>query len=139
MIKRINKGFTLVELVIAMLLSSFIMGGLVYVVSEANFYLQRQLYRDSINKYADQVFNDIFAHAINAQLVNIENQNRIVFGYRGSEGLIDSFSQYDLKNKRCWLIQAELPRKTLSLALKKQGAKIISTPVYRTVPSGKDT
>ena len=56
-----------------------------------------------------------------------------------SEGLIESFSQYDLKNKRCWLIQAEFPRKTLSLALKKQGAKIISTPVYRTVPSGKDT
>ena len=55
-----------------------------------------------------------------------------------SEGLIDSFSQYDLKNKICWLIQAELPRKTLSLALKKQGAKIISTHVYRTVPSGKD-
>ena len=55
-----------------------------------------------------------------------------------SEGLINSFSQYDLKNKRCWLIQAEFPRKTLSLALKKQGAKIISTPVYRTVPSGKD-
>ena len=55
-----------------------------------------------------------------------------------SEGLIDSFSQYDLKNKRCWLIQAEFPRKTLSLALKKHGAKIISTHVYRTVPSGKD-
>ena len=56
-----------------------------------------------------------------------------------SEGLIDTFSQYDLKNKRCWLIQAESPRKKLRLALKKQGAKIISTPVYRTVPSRKDT
>ena len=56
-----------------------------------------------------------------------------------SEGLIDAFSQYDLKNKRCWLIQAESPRKKLRLALKKQGAKIISTPVYRTVPSIKDT
>ncbi len=56
-----------------------------------------------------------------------------------SEGLIDAFSQYDLKNKQCWLIQAESPRKTLRLALKKQGAKIISTPVYRTVHSGKDT
>jgi len=58
--------------------------------------------------------------------------------YFQSEGLIDSFSQYDLKNKRCWLIQAESPRKTLSLAMKNKGAKIISTPVYRTVPSGKD-
>ena len=55
-----------------------------------------------------------------------------------SEGLINSFSQYDLKNKRCWLIQAESPRKSLSLAMKNKGAKIISTPVYRTVPSGKD-
>jgi len=56
-----------------------------------------------------------------------------------SEGLIDSFSQYKLKDKRCWLIQAEYPRKMLSLALKKKGAKIISTPVYRSVTSGKDT
>ena len=56
-----------------------------------------------------------------------------------SEGLIDSFRQYDLKNKRCWLIQAESPRKKLSLAMKNKGVKIISTPVYRTVPSGKDT
>jgi len=56
-----------------------------------------------------------------------------------SEGLIDAFSQYDLKNKQCWLIQAESPRKKLRLALKKQGAKIISTTVYRTVPSEKDT
>ena len=55
-----------------------------------------------------------------------------------SEGLIESFSQYDLKNKRCWLIQAESPRKTLGIDLKNQGAKIISTPVYRTAPSGGD-
>jgi len=108
MIKRINKGFTLVELVIGMLLSSFIMGCLVYVVSEANFYLQRQLYRDSINKYADQVFNDIFTHAINAQLVNIENQNRIVFGYRGSEGLIDSMFVYEKKRRRGIFLNGEI-------------------------------
>ena len=55
-----------------------------------------------------------------------------------SEGLIKAFSQCDLMNKRCWLIQAESPRKTLSLALQKQGALIIPTPVYRTVPSGND-
>ena len=69
-------------------------------------------------------------HGISAELIPEHFQ---------SEGLIDAFSQYDLKNKRCWLIQAESPRKTLRLALKKQGAKIISTPVYRTVSSGKDT
>ena len=55
-----------------------------------------------------------------------------------SEGLIDSLSKYDLTNKQFWMIQAESPRKTLSISLKKQGAKIISTPVYRTVPSRKD-
>ena len=69
-------------------------------------------------------------HGITAELIPEHFQ---------SEGLIDAFSQYDLKNKQCWLIQAESPRKTLRLALKKQGAKIISTPVYRTVPSRKDT
>ena len=68
-------------------------------------------------------------HGISAELIPEHFQ---------SEGLIDSFRKYDLKNKRCWLIQAEFPRKTLSLALKKQGAKIISTHVYRTVPSEKD-
>ena len=55
-----------------------------------------------------------------------------------SEGLIDSFNQYNLKNKRCWLIQAESPRKKLSIDLENKGAKIISTPVYRTAPSGRD-
>jgi len=68
-------------------------------------------------------------HGISAELIPEHFQ---------SEGLIDSFSQYDLKNKRYWLIQAESPRKTLSLAMKNKGAKIISTPVYRTVPSGKN-
>jgi len=69
-------------------------------------------------------------HGITAELIPEHFQ---------SEGLIDAFSQNDLKNKRCWLLQAEYPRKTLCLALKKQGARIISTPVYRTVPSRKDT
>ena len=55
-----------------------------------------------------------------------------------SEGLIAAFSQYDLHQKLCWLIQAESPRKTLRLALEKQGAQIISTPVYRNVPSEND-
>ena len=68
-------------------------------------------------------------HGITAELIPEHFQ---------SEGLVEAFSQYDLKNKRCWLLQAEYPRKTLRLALKKQGARIISTPVYRTVPSGKN-
>tara|TARA_B110000014_G_C20043641_1_gene542582 strand:+ start:166 stop:735 length:570 start_codon:yes stop_codon:yes gene_type:complete len=110
MIKKINKGFTLVELVIAMLISSFVMGGLVYVVSEANFYLKRQLYRDSINKYADQVFNDIFTHAINAELVSIDNRNRIVFGYKGSSGRIDSLFVYEKKRHKGIFLNGELLR-----------------------------
>jgi len=71
----------------------------------------------------------LLRHGISAELIPEHFQ---------SEGLIDSFSQYDLKNKRCWLIQAETARKTLSLAMKNKSAKIISTPVYRTVPSGKN-
>jgi len=71
----------------------------------------------------------LFRHGISAELIPEHFQ---------SEGLIDSFSQYDLRNKRCWLIQAESPRKTLSLSMKNKGAKIISTPVYRTIPSGKN-
>lgn len=72
----------------------------------------------------------LFMHGISAELIPEHFQ---------SEGLIESFNQYDLEHKRCWLIQAESPRKTLSINLEKKGAKIISTPVYRTVPSGKDT
>ena len=108
MIKKLNKGFTFVELVIAMLVSAFIMGGLVYVVGEANFYLQRQLYRDSVNKYADQVFNSMFTHAINAELVNIENKNRVVFGYRSSDGLIDSLFVYEKKRRKGIFVNGEL-------------------------------
>ncbi len=68
-------------------------------------------------------------HGISAELIPDHFQ---------SEGLIDSLNKYDLKNKLCWLVQAESPRKKLSLALKNKGAKIISTPVYRNVKTGKD-
>ncbi|HIO83550.1 MAG TPA: uroporphyrinogen-III synthase [Deltaproteobacteria bacterium] len=55
-----------------------------------------------------------------------------------SEGLISAFSQFNLNEKIFWLIQAESPREILHHALQKQGAKIISTPVYRNVPAEKD-
>jgi len=51
-----------------------------------------------------------------------------------SEGLIEAFKQHNLFNKRCWLIQAESPRKILLNSLQKLGAQIIETPVYRNVP-----
>ena len=108
MIKKLNRGFTFIELVIAMLVSSFIMGSLVYVVSEANFYLKKQLYRDSVNKYVDHVFNSMFTHAINAELVNIENKNRIVFGYRSSNGLIDSLFVYEKKRRKGIFVNGQL-------------------------------
>ena len=55
-----------------------------------------------------------------------------------SEGLLSAFQQYDLKRKKCWLIQAESPREILANALLKQHAEIISTPVYRNVPVESD-
>jgi uroporphyrinogen III methyltransferase/synthase len=56
-----------------------------------------------------------------------------------SEGLLSAFKQYDLKHKKCWLIQAESPREILANALEKQEAQIVSTPVYRNVPAQSDT
>jgi len=55
-----------------------------------------------------------------------------------SEGLIEVFQQQNLFEKRCWLIQAESPRKILRNSLEKLGAQIILTPVYRNVPSVGD-
>ena len=72
----------------------------------------------------------LYRHGISVELIPDHFQ---------SEGLINSLSQYDLKNKRCWLIQAESPRKTLRIFLENKGAIILSTSVYRTVPSGEDT
>jgi len=55
-----------------------------------------------------------------------------------SEGLIEAFQQQNLFEKRCWLIQAESPRKILRNSLEKLGAQIILTPVYRNVPAAGD-
>ena len=56
-----------------------------------------------------------------------------------SEGLLSAFKQYDLNHKKCWLIQAESPREILANALEKQGAQVVSTPVYRNVPAESDS
>ena len=109
MTKKINKGFTFIELVIAMLISSFIMGGLVYVVSEANFYLQRQIYRDSVNKYANQVLNNMFKEAINAPQIEMANSNRIKFGYKSSNSEnIDSMLTYEKRSNRGIFLNGEI-------------------------------
>lgn len=68
-------------------------------------------------------------HGLTPQLVPVHFQ---------SEGLVSAFSQYDLHEKRCWLIQAESSREILHHALEKMGAQIILTPVYRNVPTEGD-
>ena len=88
------QGFSMVEVVTAILLSSIIMGTLIYVVGEANFYLNKQMYRDNVNKYADSVMNDIFSSAINANSVNIDNKDQIVLGYSTNDAEIDSMRVY---------------------------------------------
>ena len=52
--------------------------------------------------------------------------------------MLEDFKKYDLKHKKCWLIQAESARKILAIELEKEGAQIVSTPVYRNVPAEID-
>jgi len=92
---KIVKGFTIVELMVTVMLASVIVGGLIYVVGESNLYLSKQMYRESVNKYADNVLNDIFLSAINANEVNIETQGQIICGFKKTDGLIDSLKVYD--------------------------------------------
>ena len=40
--KKLNKGFTIIELMISIMLASVVVGALVYVVGESNFYLRKQ-------------------------------------------------------------------------------------------------
>jgi len=91
------QGFSMVEVVTAILLSSIIMGTLIYVVGEANFYLNKQMYRDNVNKYANLVMDDIFRNAINANFVNIEGNNQIVCGYRTTDSALDSLKIYQYR------------------------------------------
>ena len=91
------KGFTMVETLMAMLLASIIVGALIYVVIEANFYLKKQMYRDNVNKYATLVMDDIFRSTINANFVNIEGNNQIVCGYRTSDSALDSLKIYQYR------------------------------------------
>ena len=43
---KLNKGFTIVELMVSIMIATIIAGGLVYVVGESNFYLNKQMYRE---------------------------------------------------------------------------------------------
>ena len=90
--KNINKGFTLIELIIGALITIFITGTLVYVFGEANFFFKRESYRENVNNYADFVMNDIFSNTINANFVNIR-PNEIICGYK-TDANLDSIRTY---------------------------------------------
>ena len=94
---KLSKGFTMVELMISIIIATIIVGGLVYVVGESNFYLTKQMYRENVQKYADNVLNDIFLSAINANDVNIQNQGQIICGFKKTDGLVDSLKVYDFR------------------------------------------
>ena len=93
---RLNKGFTIVELMVSVIIGTIIVGGLVYVVGESNFYLNKQMYRENVKKYADNVMNDIFLSTINANKVNIDNPGQIICEFKTADN-IDSLKVYDFR------------------------------------------
>ena len=97
---KLDKGFTIVELMVSIMIATIIVGGLIYVVGESNFYLKKQMYRENVKKYADNVLNDIFLSAINANDVNIENEGQIICGFKKTDGLVDSLKVYDFRINR---------------------------------------
>ena len=101
---KLSNGFTMVELMISIIIATIIVGGLVYVVGESNFYLTKQMYRENVQKYADNVLNDIFLSAINANEVNIENDGQIICGFKKADSLIDSLKVYDYRTNQGILV-----------------------------------
>ena len=91
---------------------------------------------------AKQLFSSIKTACVGKATSSVLTDNGItpelVPEHFQSEGLSDAFKQHDLFEKRCWLIQAESPRKILQDSLQKMGAQIILTPVYRNVPAAGD-
>ena len=92
---KITKGFSILELILSMVISSILVGGLVYVVSEANFFLNKQLYRGKVNRYGNAVMHEIFSTTINANFVNIENTDQIICGFRTNQSSLDSLKIYE--------------------------------------------
>ena len=97
----------MVEVVTAILLSSIVVGTLIYVVSEANFYLKRQMYRDNVNRYAMLVMDEMFRSTINANFVNIEGNNQIICAYRTSDQALDSLKIYQYRTNQGVLVDAK--------------------------------
>ena len=91
---KLKKGFTLPEMLVAMLIASFLVGGLFIAFSEAVFYFKKEMYRENVEKYSDTVMNNIFSNTINASFVNIENKDELILGYRTNNESVDSFMIY---------------------------------------------
>ena len=108
---KLNKGFTIVELMVSIMIATVIVGGLIYIVGESNFYLRKQNYRENVKKYADNVLNDIFLSTINANDVNIQNQGQIICGFKKTDGLVDSLKVYDFRVNQGILVDGK-PLKT---------------------------
>jgi len=94
MVNKLNQGFSFVELIVAMIIASILMGTIIYVVGEANFFLNKQMYRENVDRYANFVMEDIFSSIINAQNVDINNRSQIICGYKTDSGYIDSLKIY---------------------------------------------
>ena len=106
--RKYAKGFSMVEVVTAILLSTVVVGTLIYIVSEASFYLRKQMYRDNVNKYANIVMDDIFKSTINANFVNIESKRQIVCGYRTTNTELDSIKIYQYRTNQGVLVDGKV-------------------------------
>ena len=107
-IKKFNDGFTMVELVTSILLASIVIGGLVYVVNEANFYLRKQMYRDNVSKYATAIMDEIFKTTINANFINVEGNNQIICGFRTNDNALDSIKIYQYRTNQGILVDGKV-------------------------------
>ena len=102
-----KKGFTLVEVLTAILISTLVVGGLMYIVGEANIYLRKQMYRDNVNKYALSVMDEIFKTSINANFINVEASSRIVCGFRTTGSELDSLRIYQFRPNQGILVNGK--------------------------------
>ena len=104
---KLNKGFTIVELMVSVIIAAILVGGLMLVIGESNFYLNKQMYRENVKKYADVVMNDIFLSTINANEINIENPGEIICGYKTGDESVDSLKVYDYRVNQGILIDGK--------------------------------
>ena len=76
-----NKGFTLVELMIALLISSIVILGMGWVVVEISKALEIEDIRHDASNYTDNILDMIVVDTIRADIIDVE------FGFDGFDGL----------------------------------------------------